>query len=560
MKTRYYILSLCIIVLANVLVQWCFFRIDLSQDKRYSLSPATKQMLQATADPVEVTLYLDGELNSGFLRLQSAVKDILHEMQVYADIHYTIVAPNSLAQTEQNTLQDRLDKHGLHPVAIYERDGDGKSSQTIVYPFALVQYGGKEEWVALLQNNRGMSGAENLNASIENLEYAFAQTLHSLQASERQKVVFLEGQGEAPEQNTADAEQVLSQWFDVYRGAITADAACLDPFKVVVVADPQLPFSEKDKYVLDQYLMRGGRILWLVNGVRFSEQVLTDEGFTPVMPLDINLTDMLFRYGVRINPHLVQDKQCLSVPVDVSPHPDQPQWQPVPWYYAPLLLTSQQSAITKGVMQVSATFSSDLDLVGQNENINSEILLATSDASSMIGAPSEVNLDIYSQDSRPFNMQYIPVAASLEGQFSSLFAHRMRPEGVEDNRPIQALSNITKQIVVATGSVICNDLQQGQPLPMGYDRYSRMQFGNRDFIVNSMLYLADDAGLIQLREKTIPLRLLNKEKTKKYKTSYQVISTITPLLILLLTAALVEYARRRRYTKYVSYEKGIQEN
>ena len=537
------------VVLANILAQLWVVRLDLTQDKRHTLSAETKQLCHNLNGDVEVAVYLQGNVNSGFMRLASATQQLMQEMAVYGNINCKFVNPNDLTDREQRALNESLLKHNLHPTAIYESDDNQSRKETIVYPFALLRYGDREQWVNLLRNRRDLSGTENLNQSIESLEYTFSLALSNLMQSERRKVVFLEGQGELSEQNTQDVQTALAEYFDVYRGALTAEADCLSPFSAVIIADPQQPFSEADKYIIDQYIMSGGRVLWLVNGVRFSEQVLQDEGFTPVLTLDLNLTDILFRYGVRINSRLLQDMQCLSVPVDVSRNPDQPQWQPMPWTYAPLLLTSSQSAVTCNLSPVMATFCSDITAVGDDNNTEKTVLLATSANSRALPVPGEVNLSELRQDPALFNLSYLPVAISLEGEFASLFAHRMTPEGINVNSEKRSLSPVTKQIVVAAGSVIENDLQNGQPLPAGYDRYSRIQFANRDFILNSLLWLTDYSNLLALRKKEIPLRILSKQRLQNGVTLSVTLSLILPLLILAITGVVVQLARKHKYTR-----------
>ncbi|MBR1564692.1 MAG: gliding motility-associated ABC transporter substrate-binding protein GldG [Paludibacteraceae bacterium] len=543
-------------MLLNIAVQFMHLRLDLTQDKRHTLSTTTKQLCHSLNDHVEVVVYLQGSVNSGFMQLENATRNILKEMSLSGNLTFRFVNPNDLSDSQQQALIQSLQRHNLHPAAIYETAGNARRSETIVYPFALVRkatpknssnlYSGK--WVSLLENRRDLSGAENLNRSAESLEYKFALALRTLEQQQPDRILFLEGQGELPEQNTQDVQSLLAQHFDIYRGALTPESDCLNSFSAVIIADPQRSFSEADKYILDQYLMQGGSLLWLVNGVRFSEQVLEDEGFTPALALDVNLTDMLFRYGVRINPHLLQDLQCLSVPVDVSRNADQPQWQPMPWTYAPLLQSSNLSPVTANLSPVSATFCSDLTAVGDDPDIRHNILLASSQNSRITLVPGEVNLNEISQDPRLFNLSYLPVAMSLEGRFLSLFEHRLTPESVVQKGDKLTVSTQAKQIVVASGSVISNDLQQGQPLPAGYDRYSRMQFANRDFVLNSVLWLSGYADILSLRQKTIPLRMLNKTQLQSGLTLSVTLSLILPLLILAIAGVTVQLLRKHRYT------------
>lgn len=518
-------------------------RWDLTDDKHYSLSEASKNLLRSTDAPVEVTLFLQGDLNAGFRRLQKATRETLDEMAVYCDLRVS---------TDINDLADSL---GLNPIVIHEREQNGKTAQTTVYPYALMRYKGKRAPIALLKNTRGLSGEENLNASIENLEFAFAEALHLLQQDETPRVAILEGHGEPDEAHTYDLMRALSRYFQVDRGSILAadstavDAHMLDGYKAILIVGPQTAFSDAEKFVIDQYLMQGGAVLWALDGVRFSEQVLQQEGFTPIVALELALTDMLFRYGVRINPALVQDVQCLPIPVNVSSDPQQPNFQPLPWTYAPLLLTSQGSPITKNLGQVSSMFVSPIDAVGGEDGIEKRVLLATSTATRLTATPGEVNLSDMNPDMTQFRYKYVPVAVSMEGVFNSAFAHRMVPEGIVNGTPIIKQSRPTRQVVIGCGSIAGNELQKGHPLPMGYDRYSSMQFSNRDLMVNAVLWLTDADGLISLREKSVALRLLNDKRAHDERTKIQLISTISPIAILALLGLTVQLIRRRKYEK-----------
>ena len=458
-------------------------------------------------------------------------------------------------------MQDAL---GLRPIVIHEREQNGKTAQTTVYPYAIMQYKGKRAVVTLLKNTRGLSGEENLNASIEQLEFAFMEALHLLQQTETPRVAILEGHGEPDEAHTYDLMSALSKYFQVDRGSLVdsqkskdrdevaqrpINIHILDGYKAVLIIDPQTPFSEQERFIIDQYIMRGGAVLWAVNGVRFSEQVLQSDGFTPILPLEVGLTDMLFRYGVRVNPALVQDIQCLPIPVNVSSDPAQPNLQPMPWTYAPLLLTSQGSPVTKNMGQVMSTFVSPVDAVGGEDGIEKRVLLATSTASRVTATPGEVDLNDLNPDMNAFQYQYVPVAVSMEGVFSSVYAHRMAPEGIETDEPILKTSRKTRQIVIGSSSVLLNEVQKNQALPMGYDRYSGMQFSNRDFAANALLWLTDSEGLISLREKSVALRLLNDKRAHDQRAQVQTVSTILPVAILAIIGGIVFVIRKRKYEK-----------
>lgn len=535
------VLGLCgaLLALSHIRrVRW-----DLTDDRHYSLSEATKTLLKQTNAPIEVTLLLDGDLNAGFTRLKKATEELMDEMSVYADLSLT------LPSREGTELQDSL---GLRPIVIHEREQNGKTVQTTIYPYALISYKGRGAVVTLLKNTRGLSGEENLNNSIEQLEYAFAEALHRLQQTELPRIAIIEGHGEPDERYVWDLEQTLSQYFYVDRGAIITpeqgvDVHLLDGYKAIIIANPQTAFSDIERFIIDQYIMRGGTVLWVVNGVRFSNDVLQSDGFTPIIPLELGITDMLFRYGIRVNPALVQDLQCMTIPVNVSEDPQTPNLQPFPWTYAPLLLTSNSSPITRNTGQVMSTFVSPIDAVGGEDGIDKRVLLATSTATRVTATPGEVNLNDLQPDLEAFRYQYVPVAVSLEGTFNSAFAHRMMPDSIVSDEPIRKQSVATRQVVVGSGSIIMNEVERNQVLPMGYDRYNQIQFSNRDFIANVLLWLTDSEGLIQLREKTVALRLLNDKRAHDERARVQAISTISPIAILALLGGVIWIIRKRKY-------------
>ena len=339
----------------------------------------------------------------------------------------------------------------------------------------------------------------------------------------------------------------LSRYFQIDRGVLGTDASVLDDYKAIIIAAPTQPFSENDKYIIDQYIMRGGRVLWLIDGVRLDENSLSTTGMSPTIPMDVNLTDMLFRYGVRVNPMIVQDQQCLLVPVNVASEGEPAHFEPMPWYFAPLLLTSPNHPVSRNLPQVTGTFVSCLDMVGENENLRRDVLLATSNATHIISAPAAINVEEIELTPDYFNLAYVPVAVALDGVFPSLFAHRLMPQNIT-NAPAKLKESVpTKQIVMASGSFISNDIQDGQPLPVGYDRYTQTQFGNRDFFVNALLYLTDDQGWINLRNKQLKIRLINKNIATNARLPLQLVNVGMPLLLLAIFGVVFLWMRRRVY-------------
>ncbi len=508
----------------------------MTADKRYTVSEPTRALVEQADAPLTVQVLLDGgKMNTGFQRLRQATYDLLDELAVY----------NSFCTVMHAEVPTNL---GLQPIVVHERTKNGQMVQTPVYPYAIVRYKERLRVVSLLQNNPGRSGEENLNSSIEGLEYRFAEAIHSLLQPQTGKVAFLEGHGELDERQVYDWSKELSRYFQVDRGVLGTDPHILDGYLAVIIAGPQQPLSETDKFIIDQYLMRGGRVMWLLDGVRFSDDMLREDGLTPVIAEDWGVRDLLFRYGVRVNPALVQDLQCLMVPVEVSGSPTEGQFQPMPWTYAPLLLTGDQLPITRNIAQVKSMLVSEVEAVGGQDGIDKQVLLATSTASRKTGVPAEVDLSDMTIAPELFQSAYIPVAISLEGVFQSFYQHRLPPEGLDSCRIIKN-SKTTKQIVVACSNLAVNEWQQQEPLPVGYDRYMKTQFGNRDFLTNSVLWLTDEAGLMQLRGKHMQLRLLNDRKSYQLRPTIQTISILAPVSILAIVGLAVWLGRRKKYIR-----------
>ena len=535
-----------------------FFRIDLTTDKRFSIANQTKNLLTKVDSPLEVKVYLDGDLNPGFQRLKKSTSELLEEFSVFANknINIDFENPSIAASTEQRQAKYiELSTRGLIPTAVYERDKEGKSIQKVIFPWIEMTYKGKTVAVNLLKNVRGNSGEQNLNISIENLEFEITDGIRQLVNTEVRKIAFLEGHGELNEAETYQISKTLSRYFQVDRGVLATDASILNDYKAVIIAKPTLPFSESDKYIIDQYIMNGGRVLWLLDGVRIARENLSVSGISPAMELELNLSDQLFKYGVRINPVLLQDVQCASVPVNIAPSNSAPQFEPTPYFYAPLLLTSGQHPVSRNITEVRAEYCSGIDLVGENRLVNAHLLLATSDNTHIVGTPTTIDLgnNPKATDKAYFNLAYIPVAVALEGIFESNFTNRMTPEGLTNTMPILEQSIKTRQIIIADGDIIRNETSgvasDSTTIPLGFDRYMQQQFGNKDFILNAVLYLTDNEGWMELRNRTMKLRLLNKRISAEDKTFWQLVNVLIPIGLLLTFGLAYQLIRKRKYTK-----------
>lgn len=554
---REIILFICLLALVSITF-FFFFRVDLTSDKRYSISEQTKNLMEGIESPLDVTIYLDGDLNPGFLHLKKSTTELLEELSVYSRkaINIRYINPSMADNAEQRQQKyAELAAKGLTATEVYERDKEGKSIQKIIFPWIEITYQNKTIPVNLLKNIRGNSGEENLNISTENLEFEITDAIRRLTNKEINKIAFIEGHGELNEAETYDISKALSRYFQIDRGELGIDASILDNYKAIIIAKPQQPFSETDKYIIDQYIMNGGRVLWLVDGVRVAKENLSTTGTSPAIELDLNLNDQLFKYGVRINPVLLQDVQCVSVPVNIAPANATPQFEPAPWYYTPLLLSSPQHPVTKNIGEVKSEFCSGIDIVGENKKININLLLATSDNTHIVGTPTTINL---SENPKPndkayFNASFVSVAVEMNGIFESNFANRILPNELTNKLPFRGESVRTRQIFVADGDIIRNETNgiasDSTTLPLGFDRYMNQQFGNRDFIQNAVLYLTDNDGWMQLRSRTIQLRLLNKGVTQSERTYWQLLNVLLPVLLLIIFGIVYQIIRKRRYTR-----------
>lgn len=545
MKVRNLIIVLAGIVLANVLVQLHVFRWDLTDDKLYSLSDASKNLLDQTDAPIEATVLLNGDLSAGFKRLRKATIETLEEMRVYAHgIRIDYLDLNTL----DNKARQEMEQKGFIPTRNTIVEHSGKTVEIRTYPYVILRYHDKEAIVNLL-SGAGQTEEEVTNAGIEQLEYNLLEPLYLMQRSSTPRVAILEGHDEAEEQYTYDLEKTLSDYFQVDRGSINGegvDLHILDDYQAIIIANPQSSFGEAERYIIDQYIMRGGKVLWAVDGVRFSNDMLHTEGFTPIIEHEIGIKDMLFRYGICIDPALVQDVQCLKIPVQ-APSSSKQSHVLIPWTYAPLLQSNPYHPITHDIGAIMSTFVSPIRAVNDEDGIEKFVLLYTSTATKVTRCPNEVNLSGNEQDWNSYEYANVPVAASMEGVFPSVYAHRMMPEGVIANEPVIKQSTPTRQIVIGSGSVLMNNANQNQIQAIGFDPVTGRLYSNRDFITNAMLWLTDEDGLIRLREKIIPLRMLNTKRAYQERTKVELISIICPIAVLALIGGMVFVIRKRKY-------------
>ncbi len=537
----------------NLVASFLYLRYDLTSEKRYTLSRNTKELLRSLDKSVRIEIYLDGELNSGFRLLAKSTREMADEMEVLSGIHlrYEFIDVASVKDEDKKPLLKMLSERKMDPIPVFETLEDGSKKQTQVYPYMVMKMGDKELVVNLLENLPGLSGSENLNKSIEVLEFKFTDAIRRLKSDVKPKVAFLEGHGELDEYDVMDVTHQLSQYYQVERGSIQQDASVLSDYKCVIVAAPTAPFSEKDKFILNQYVMNGGSVLWLVDGLALSLDGLQERSTSIGLPLDLNLDDMLFKYGFRINRVTVQDIQCAMIPVNVAKIGEAPKFVPAPWMFNPLLLPAQNSPITKSINVVKGEFVSTIDSVGEDNGLKRKVLLASSRFSKISKPPVMVSL--FSVNEKPkkeeFTHSFLPVAMVAEGEFPSLFEFRASPVGVSNVQKAVSVGKSTKMILVADGDLIRNEVRfkesNPQIIPLGYDEVNHQTYGNKDFIVNSVNYLADDGGWMALRNRSNVLRLLDKAKVAEDALFYKLLNVVTPLVLLILLGIGYNFYRKR---------------
>jgi len=409
--------------------------------------------------------------------------------------------------------------------------------------------------LSLLKTNANLSAEDEQNIfySIENLEFELLNAIHKLSQINKPQIAFVEGHNEVPELELADISYALSEYFDVRRGAINGREGVLDKFAAVIIAKPTLPFSEKDKYILDQYIMNGGRVLWLIDGVSVDMDSLLEYPVTVAVPNELNLSDMLFKYGVRINTNLVADLQCAPIGLATSETGTDSKIQLFPWMYFPLLLSPNTHATTRYLSYVKTEFASTIDTVGLMKGVQKKLLLFTSQFTKSINTPAPVSFDnIYQKpDPGQFRLKNLPVAVLLEGNFESAFLNR--PVKMFTNSPENFIeqSKLAKMIVVADGDIIRNGVSpKGEPYPLGFDRNAQTTFtGNKEFIVNALNYLCDQSDIMSLRNREIKVRLLNKKKVLAEKSQWKIFNVLFPLVLMALFGLGIVVVRRRKYTR-----------
>jgi len=552
------LLAIAIIFLVNYIAGYLYFRIDLTTDKRYTISEPSKKVIKELTDIVYIEIYLDGDMPIAFQRMRKSILELMDEFRVIAgdNIKYSFINPSkSSDQSKRNAIYQELYDRGLTPTNVKDRDREGGIAEKILFPGAIVSFQGNEVPLNLLINNPGFSAEVNLNNSIQGLEYSFIDAIRKITATERKRIAFIEGQGELDEYQTGDITRELSGYYDIDRVTINEFVTILDPYDAIIIAGPTDSYSEKSKFIIDQYLMRGGKILWFIDEVKVDIDSLSAGSTTFALYNDANIDDQLFKYGVRINPTIIQDMQCAIIPVNTAISGAQPKFAPAPWIYNPLLGASSNHPVTRNLNMIKSEFPSVIDTVGQNPDIKKEFILFSSQNSRVLNVPALISLEQVKDkiDPASFNRPYQPVAVVLDGVFESVFKNRIITEYTA-GQPFNYLekSISTKMIVVSDADIIRNEVRTRADgiflSPLGYDRYSKQTYGNKDLVMNMVHYLVDEEGIINIRSREITLRLLDKNKTLNQRLKWQLINTLLPLLLIIIFGFAWNYLRRKKYS------------
>lgn len=551
------IIFIAALMLLNVVGQYAFHRFDFTADKRFTLSDKTKSLLRENEKPVIITVFLAGELPPAFKRLQAAVSDILSDYKAYAKTEVKVVFVDPLAglnQADQDTVIHNLYERGIEATNLSVKTESGLT-QKFVFPMAMMESDGKEFPIKLFQNldTRG-NYEDNINRSIENLEYIFTSGLKKVISGDNPRIGFSESNGELSDPQLADAIRTLSNSYLVGRIDLNSiDKAGLDKLKMLVIAKPTKPFTETEKYKINYFVMNGGRVLWSIDQVSAELDSLRGRSGQMAINNNLNLDDMLFMYGARINYNIIADPaNSAEIPVSTGVVGGQNQMQLVPWIYYPILLPDTAESVVKKLDGIKSEFPSTVDTIGA-KGVKKSYILSTSPYNKVYSVPKMFSLQMVSEklDPRSFLSRPQNVGLMLEGNFPSVFAGRPLPAGITQPYTIESTGKPAKMIVIGDGDVFKNQVseQNGLTFPLGFDHYSQRTFGNKALLLNIVDYFTDNDNLIALRNKEVKIRLLDKAKIKIEKTKWQFINVVAPLLLLILFAIFQHYYRKYKYAK-----------
>ncbi|MDQ3017607.1 MAG: gliding motility-associated ABC transporter substrate-binding protein GldG [Bacteroidota bacterium] len=546
-----------ILIVVYIIGQWVYTSFDATEDRRYTLAPATKTLLSSVEDRIYIRVLLDGKFPAGFKRLQESAEDMLRRFsQVNSNIEYNFENPNDGTIEEVNERRKQLAAQGLIPTQLRVTDAAGASAQYI-YPYAIINYGSRNIPVPLLQDD--IPGADKdviINNSISLLEYKIADGIQKIKREHQELVAFTTGQGELSHLQTASIEKELRNSYAVNR--LNLDSVIQIPLdvKVVIIAKPTQLFNEAQLFMLDQYIMQGGRVMFLLDPLVVSlDSININKNYIPSL-YEHGLDPLFFKLGARVNPNLVLDLQCTRIPMVVGMQGDKPQTELFPWYYHPLISSASDHPITKGLDRIQMEFPASVDTIQTNSAVNKTILLKSSQYSRIQLTPVRLNFGILREEPDPklFNKGPQSVAVMLEGNFESMFRNRISEEQLTTLEQIgmkfKESGENGKVLIVTDGDIIKNLVNSSteEIAPLGYNKYENVTLtGNRDFILNAIEYMMDDSGVLEARSKDIKLRLLDSVRAREQAIKWQLINILGPVLLILLTGLIYSYIRKRKF-------------
>ena len=549
-----------IIVVANFAGHYLFKRFDLTEDKRYTLSQTSLNIISEVKEPLYVDVFLEGNFPGEFKKLQTETQQLLEEFKARnSNIIFQFINPLDKEEEREKTLQQFYDR-GLTPLNV-TLDEKGKQTQEIVFPWAVVSYGNKSAKVPLLKNMMGASTAQKVVSSVQHLEYAFSNAFNSVTKNREKKVAIIKGNGELHDLLLADFLKSVRE--NYFIGPFTLDSVAKSPentlkelkkYDLAIIAKPTEAFSDSEKQVLDQFLMHGGKTLWLVDQVNMEMDSLMETGENLAFPRDLNLNDLFFKYGVRIKPDLIKDIMATPISLATGEQGSATQYSKFPWLYSPMIYPianldpTKTSPIVSNLDGIKFEFTNPIEVL--NNNIKKTVLLQSSPYSKSVGTPTQVNLKMV-QD-RPEQKDFtgngnIPVAVLLEGKFNSVYQNRVLPFAEKD---FISTGKESKMILISDGDVVKNQLDKNfQPLELGFDKWTNNLYANKEFILNCVNYLLDDNGLINIRSKSVELPILDTQKVVDNYTYSQIVTIGFPIALVLLFGVVFTYLRKKKYSK-----------
>ena len=533
------------LILLNFLGNKVYQRFDLTHDHRYTLTETTANIVTATKSPINIKVYLQGDFPAEFKRLQIETKQFLEELRaINSSIRIQFINPDSF--------RENLIKKGMIPSRLTVDEG-GKLSEAIIFPWAEITYQNKTELVNLLPNSNATSQDEQLQFAIESLEFSFASAIKSVSSTKKPSIAVITGNGQLQDQYLYSFLSGVATKYNLAK--FTLDSVVTNPqktlqdlqsFDMAIIAKPTIKFSDNEKLTLDQFIINGGKTLWMIDNVQADQDSLLQTGKMLAYPRDLNLTDLLFSYGVRINTSLIKDLYAAKIPLATGNVGNQTQFQNLPWFFHPLVGGNPNHPITKNVRPVRLQFTTQIDTLKNDDIINTP-LLVSSLLTAKLGTPNIVNLNSIAEEpnENTYKSGHQLLGVLLEGQFTSAYKNRIKPFKTS---LFNEKSTPNKMVVIADGDIAKNQILKGQPIDLSVDKWTQEAFGNKEFLLNTVDYLLDDDGLINLRNKSLKINLLDKQKAFEERTFWQFFNIVLPLVLLAVFGIAFNYLRKRKYS------------